>query len=417
VSSPGAGWRKKPPRRTGSGPWRAAGRRPFGRSWWGRAWVEALEGRARLDPNRLPRGRTYARTGAVSALAIAPGEVRAEVQGSRRAPYTVRVRVRTFSTAEWDAVVEALAGKIGHAAALLDGEIPPEVADDVRSVGLDLLPGPGELQPRCSCPDWADPCKHAAAVCYLVADVLDEDPFVLFLLRGQRGEELLTALSARRSEPKAAPGAGESREEEPPDPGVAAAAAFRAWAGSPGVLPRLSTPPAHPGRPVLVLAEPPPNSGIDRSALAELAADAAARALELALGASTSGLELDREADLARRAGAYLDPDQPPSDSGALERLAQRSGQSVERLVDLGLAWRQGGLPALGALDGLVEVDPATAARGRALLGAGARCRQGRVTLGDRQLRRGTDGRWYPYRRRGRGWTPDGPAMDDHTGA
>ncbi|MET0834114.1 MAG: SWIM zinc finger family protein, partial [Actinomycetota bacterium] len=149
-------------RRSAAGPRR---RRGFGVTWWGEAWVTALEQRARLDPNRLPRGRSYARGGTVGELTIAPGEVRAAVQGRRARPYQVRMRVRVLDAAEWDRVLDAIATQIGHAAALLDGELLPEVADDVWGAGTDLLPGPGELQPRCSCPDWADPCKHAAAVC------------------------------------------------------------------------------------------------------------------------------------------------------------------------------------------------------------------------------------------------------------
>jgi uncharacterized Zn finger protein len=184
-------------RRPAAGPRRRRG--GFGLTWWGDAWVTALEERARLDPNRLPRGRSYARGGTVGELAIGPGEVRAAVQGRRARPYQVRVRVRVLDADEWDRVLDAVAAQIGHAAALLDGELLPEVADDVRSAGTDLLPGPGELQPRCSCPDWADPCKHAAAVCYLVAGALDADPFSLLLLRGRRRDEVLAGLRARRS--------------------------------------------------------------------------------------------------------------------------------------------------------------------------------------------------------------------------
>jgi uncharacterized Zn finger protein len=192
-------WPEHKPRLPGSGVWREGGRRPFGATWWGKAWVEALENRASLDRNRLPRGRTYARTGAVGELVVAPGEVVASVQGSRRTPYTVKVRVATFDDGQWTSLLDALAAEIGHTAALLDGELPEGVAEDVRSVGLDLLPGAGELQPRCNCPDYADPCKHSAAVCYLVADILDDDPFTLLLLRGRGREEVLAAMRACRA--------------------------------------------------------------------------------------------------------------------------------------------------------------------------------------------------------------------------
>ena len=179
---------------SGAGP----GEQEFGRTWWGRAWLEALEQRARLDPDRLPRGRDYARSGAVGDLTLAPGEARARVQGRKTEPYEVRIRVRRFTDDEWDRVLEAISARLGHAAALLDGELPPEIADDAASAGLDLLPGGGELGPRCSCPDDADPCKHSAAACYLLTDALDTDPFALFLLRGRTRDQVLAGIRTRR---------------------------------------------------------------------------------------------------------------------------------------------------------------------------------------------------------------------------
>src|SRR6266849_7566461 len=176
----------------------ATGRAEPGQTWWGQAWVEALEQRARLDPNRLPRGRDYARSGSVGELVLAPGEVRAKVQGRKSVPYEVRIRVRRFADGGWGQVLEAISAQLGHAAAMLDGELPPEVAADVAAAGLDLLPGAGEVGPRCSCPDDADPCKHAAAVCYLVAGALDADPFALLLLRGRTRGEVLSGLRTRR---------------------------------------------------------------------------------------------------------------------------------------------------------------------------------------------------------------------------
>ncbi|MER6899761.1 hypothetical protein ABT261_39245, partial [Amycolatopsis sp. NPDC000740] len=81
-------------------------RRTFGRRWWGRAWVEALEQRAKLDPNRLPRGRTYARKGVVDQLEISAGEITAWVRGSRPEPYRVAIRMREFSAEEWDKLLD-----------------------------------------------------------------------------------------------------------------------------------------------------------------------------------------------------------------------------------------------------------------------------------------------------------------------
>ena len=175
-------------------------RKGFGRTWWGTAWIEALEERARIDFNRLPRGRTYARTGRVGPLTVEPGEVRAAVRGSRESHYAVRIRVQPLGKKAWDQVLDAMAGEASHLAALLDGELPPDVVADVADTGIDLLPGPGDVRTRCTCPDWASPCKHAAAVCYLIADVIDDDPFALLVLRGRTRHQVLAGLRARRSD-------------------------------------------------------------------------------------------------------------------------------------------------------------------------------------------------------------------------
>ena len=92
----------------------AAGQAAPGHTWWGRAWVDALEQRARLDPNRLPRGRDYARSGSVGELVLAPGEIRAQVQGRKSVPYEVRIRVRRLADDEWDQVLEAISAQLGH---------------------------------------------------------------------------------------------------------------------------------------------------------------------------------------------------------------------------------------------------------------------------------------------------------------
>jgi uncharacterized Zn finger protein len=410
-------WYERKPRRPGPSAPRTAGRRPFGASWWGAAWVDALEQRARLDPNRLPRGRTYARTGAVGTLTLAPGEVLAEVQGSRRSAYTVRVRVRQFDKVEWDRLLDALSAEIGHTAALLDGELPSGVADDVRSVGLDLLPGPGELQARCSCPDWADPCKHAAAVCYLVADALDADPFGVLLLRGRGREEVLGGLRARRYSDISVVGPAVAIEPES-DQGIPAR---EAWSRAPGPLPAVPAPPRRTGRPAVLAADPPLEAGVDLGALRALASDAATRALALLQGAASSGLELTVEQDLARRAATLLGGGEGGVDTSALTELAHRAGVPGRELVRRGLAFRDGGVEGLTVVDEAWDPGPVPLAAGRVLLGSAATVRRNRVTFGEHQLRLGRDGRWYPFRkdRAGR-WNPDGAPVtviaDDEVG-
>ena len=392
-------------RRSAAGPRR---RRGFGLTWWGEAWVTALEQRARLDPNRLPRGRSYARGGTVGELAIGPGEVRAAVQGRRVRPYQVRVRVRVLEAEEWDRVLDAVAAQLGHAAALLDGELLPEVADDVRGAGTDLLPGPGELQPRCSCPDWADPCKHAAAVCYLVAGALDADPFSLLLLRGRRREEVLAALRARRRSAGAtAPPAGPS----PPaaDPGVDAREAYRRALAP---LPAPPLPPQRPGQPAVLPVDPSPGAGLRPEGLAALAADAAARGFQLATGSGDGVLSLDLEADLARRAAGLL------GTGRGLAELAAAAGMPLRELLGWAVTWQRAGRGGLDALRTTWQPAATDLVEGRAALDRLAgqdavRAWRNRLTCGGLQLRLGGDGQWYRFVRSGSAWTLDGPAAPE----
>jgi uncharacterized Zn finger protein len=392
-----------------------------GRTWWGRTWLEALEQRARLDPDRLPRGREYARDGAVGELVLAPGEARAQVLGRKTDPYTVRVRVRRFTDEEWDRVLTAISARLERAAALLDGELAPEVAQDTAAAGIDLLPVGGELGPRCTCPDDADPCKHSAAACYLIADVLDADPFALFLLRGRTREQVMAGVRARRRADLTSP-AGRTGPDITPvkpdaDPGVDARSAFGTQAAGPVPMPPL--PPDRPGRPAVLPVDPPPWRAGLREDLIELAADTARRAWELAVGLSPDGgLSLSPDADLARRASHALG-------TPAFAPLPGRTGIPDRDLARRALAWKHGGAHGLELLT--TEWDPASEDAAALLAGAGhalagktgetATARANRVTAGRLQLRLGRDLCWYPYTRSGADWEPVGKPDPDPAAA
>ncbi len=178
----------------------------FGLTWWGQRWIAALEALGAAYANRLPRGRTYARRGSVHDLTVAAGSVTARVAGSRPRPYRVSLGLPVFTDADWRRATVALAGQLRHAAALLDGQLPADVDEVFGGVGLSLFPHPGELSTRCSCPDAANPCKHVAAVHYVLAQTFDADPFLLPTLRGRDRTTLLAALRAARTggEPTAA---------------------------------------------------------------------------------------------------------------------------------------------------------------------------------------------------------------------
>lgn len=171
----------------------------FGLTWWGKRWIGSLEALGAAYENRLPRGRTYARRGAVRRLEVTAGNVTARVDGSRPVPYRVTLRLPVFTDDQWDAIVAALSGQVRHVAALLDGRMPDDVDDALAGCGLSLFPHAGELATTCSCPDHANPCKHVAAVHYVLAQTFDADPFLLPALRGRGRDALLAELRAART--------------------------------------------------------------------------------------------------------------------------------------------------------------------------------------------------------------------------
>jgi uncharacterized Zn finger protein len=166
-------------------------------TWWSQRFLEVLESIGL--GSRLERGRNYARRGQVITLDVETGAVTALVQGSRANPYRVRIGVTAFGKAEWNRAEEALADEAWYAAKLLAGEMPDDIETVFESVGLSLFPrAAGDLSMDCSCPDWEVPCKHLSAVCYLLAEAFDEDPFEILAWRGRDRETLLAKLRRAR---------------------------------------------------------------------------------------------------------------------------------------------------------------------------------------------------------------------------
>jgi uncharacterized Zn finger protein len=149
---------------------------------------------------RLERGKRYARAERVLTVSIEPGLVTADVQGSRYEPYRVELNLRVFTDEEWERAVEALASQALFAAKLLSGEMPENIEDLFAEIHLPLFPASTrELEMACSCPDEVVPCKHVAALYYVLAERLDEDPFLLFRWRGKSRELLLREIRRRRA--------------------------------------------------------------------------------------------------------------------------------------------------------------------------------------------------------------------------
>lgn len=259
--------------------------RRFGTTWWARRWIGALERFGAAYSLRLGRGRGYARQGRVHDLTVEGGAVRARVTGTRPEPYQVTIRLTPLPDPVWDRVIQMMASKALFAAQLLSGEMPRQVDEVFRRAGASLFPETErDLQTACTCPDWANPCKHVAAVHYVLGEFLDRDPFLLFELRGRARATVLAQLHKLR-----ASRAGRRRQAaEPPTPTAAPGPpppydAFRAPVGDlrfhiepaavPGaILRQLGTPPSWQ------FPLPP------REVLGPLVARAAALARDLALG-------------------------------------------------------------------------------------------------------------------------------------
>ena len=170
----------------------------IGSTWWSRRWVSVLE--SFNMGARLTRGRSYARQGQVLSIDVQPGLVKARVQGSRPRPYNVEIRLKPLADQDWDRVTDAMADQAIFAAKLLAGEMPTNIEEAFSAVRLSLFPSAArELETDCSCPDWANPCKHIAAVYYLLAERFDEDPFLIFKLRGRTKEQIIEVLRNKRA--------------------------------------------------------------------------------------------------------------------------------------------------------------------------------------------------------------------------
>lgn len=365
--------------------------RKFGNTWWGKAWLDALEQRALVDPNRLPRGRTYARQDRVRDIELSPGELRARVWGNRDDPYTTTLSMRVLAEAEWDTVLDLAMNKASNVAALLAGEVPKEIGDHV-------LPDRGDLGPECSCPDWAEPCKHVAALCYVAADMFDADPFALLTLRGRSRDAVLTEVRARRSERLGVDLSPSSDQPRGGDPTISASQAFR----------RDTTPlqqsaplPANPGGLVPLAVTPGADAGIDVDELAELVSDAAERAWSMLAQGSESGLDISVGADVVRRASR-----------GDVHQIAGATGLDSTELQAAVIAWRIGGMAGFKAHSAKPDVSPDAVTAGQRSLGDGARVRANMVSLGTTQLRLDLESRWWRFTADDElGWIlADGPA-------
>lgn len=171
----------------------SANKREIAKNWWSKKWLEVLES---FDIGaRLSRGRSYARRGQVMNLNIEKGSIIADVQGSYYEPYEVGISFKQFTEKQWDIIIDNLKEKPIYCAQLINGKMPDDIEDLFAALDLTLLPDRrNDLESNCSCPDWSNPCKHIAAVFYLMAEAFDKDPFLMFELRGMNQTEIMDRL-------------------------------------------------------------------------------------------------------------------------------------------------------------------------------------------------------------------------------
>ncbi|MFE6532932.1 SWF or SNF family helicase [Streptomyces rochei] len=386
--------------------------RGFARSWWGRAWLKALEDAA-MDAAQVKTGRRLARAGAVGAVSVRPGRITAVVRDRDGTTHRADVLLERLSDAQWDRFLDLAIERSGHVAALLDHDMPPHLVEDAASAGIDLLPGLGDLEPECDCGAW-DHCGHTAALCYQVAGLLDQDPFVLLLMRGRAESAVLDALQSH--------GGARAESVVPHPDGVDAAEAYAVG----DLLPPLPAPPGlreEPGTPLSLDTGTAPPPDVDPEALGFLAHRAAAEAHRLLAEALREGHDRqavaagpDASQDAVRLAAADPEPD-------VVRRLAEGSGRTPESLAAAVRAWRLGGPAALSVLEEEWTVEGDALARARAALESAwdederpslrARANHWTVVGAPHQLRLDRDGRWWPYREEHGSWVPAGGAAQD----
>lgn len=170
----------------------------FAINWWAQRWIAALE--QLVDSGRLSRGRKYARQGQVVSIEEGKDGIVARVQGSRPSPYKIKIQIAPLTDSEWDKVLDALAEQAIFSAQLLAGQMPQEIETAFAAAQVALFPSRrSELITDCSCPDYANPCKHVAATHYILGERFDEDPFLIFRLRGRTQEQIMAGLRLRRA--------------------------------------------------------------------------------------------------------------------------------------------------------------------------------------------------------------------------
>jgi uncharacterized Zn finger protein len=264
----------------------------IGETWWSGRWVSVLESLGMGA--RLGRGRSYARRGQVVSIDVQKGAVTAKVQGTRPRPYSITICLAPLSDQDWERVTDVMASQAIFAAKLLSGEMPRNIEEAFTGARVSLFPKSGQdLDTDCSCPDFANPCKHIAAVYYILAERFDADPFLIFKLRGRTREEIIQALRQKRGQTLESEKPAAETEPIPESPAAPLEECLDNFWQAGEALETFVTSPAPPDIELAVLkrlGKPPASiGGQDVNArLSQFYAIASKKALELALGKTDS---------------------------------------------------------------------------------------------------------------------------------
>lgn len=308
-----------------------------GPHWWTTAFIEAIEGTATTDASRIRKGRSTANAGRVRALELSEGFARADVEGEKGQTYVPDLSVRTLSPSEWDEVIDVFGDRSAAVGALLAGTLDRQSADALAGLDIDLIPRPSDIRTDCSCGDWAQPCAHAAALGFAIAEDIDRDPIRLLTLRGMPREDLLGRLRAARV--TGDHHSAEDRDPTTPDPWEAQPL-DAGLAPLPDVVAELGTVHA-PGRHTMLRSSS--DEPLDTVALGALADDAILRAWLMLVDGSSSGLDAGSKADLARRAAQSERAD-------AISSISHKVAVASAQLSSWVAAWRSGGAHAVEML-------------------------------------------------------------------
>lgn len=288
---------------------------------WGQRWLEALERDPSYGLDALSVGERVARAHAEPDVHIRPGSAQVAVTAGPRRRYLTSLETPVFDDAVWATLLDHVASSPARTAAVAGGTLDASFDDDLRVLGIELLPTPGEVTTSCDCAGWSSPCKHVAGALFAVADAIDDDPMLLLALRGRDRQEITAALEARRPDSLGAEGIDEL--------------ASRAWLRPHRPLPRIERQAVEPGT-TPTWGAPPSTAPFTAAGLGFLGTDLIHRAAAVIGRGEPSWLELDPLSDLARLADAFPSPKDR-------KRLAENSGVSARELGARAAAWKVSG--------------------------------------------------------------------------